>query len=215
MSQAAKPALQSRSRKTRDQLLSALESLLRERDFADIGVSDIAQEAGVSPASIYRRFDNKDGFIPVLFELYLKRLEEATQADGAQLDIEGLDLHSVLMAVAKVGISQLRSQAHIVRAIMLHGLRRADLIQDYTKQYVSMTLSSIQGILTHFDADIHREDKDTSARMLAYYFNTILVNRIIYEGYTPDFGLKLSDNALAAEIADFAFGYLTVAGTKL
>lgn len=215
MSQAAKPAHQSRSKKTRDKLLNALESLLRHHDFADIGVADIAREAGVSPASIYRRFDSKDGFIPVLFELYLARLSEATSADSARLEIEGMDLRSVLVAVAKVGARQLRGQAHIVRAIMLHGLRRADLINEYTEQYVNMTLNSIKGILAHFDADILRGDKDTAARMLAYYFNTILVNRIIYEGYTPDFGLKLSDDALAIEIADFAYGYLTLSGPKL
>ncbi|WP_262693406.1 TetR/AcrR family transcriptional regulator [Kordiimonas aquimaris] len=209
MSQAAKPAHQFRSRKTRDKLLNALENLLHKHDFGDIGVSDIAKEAGVSPASIYRRFDSKDGFIPVLFELYLARLSDVTQSDGAQLDIEGLDLRTVLVALAKVGITQIKSQAHILRAIMLHGLRRAGLIEEYTEQYVEMTLHSMQGILAHFQADIHRKDIDTAARMLAYYFNNILITRIIYAGYTPDFGLVLSDDEFAEEIADFAYGYLT------
>lgn len=209
MSQAAKPAHQIRSRKTRDKLLNALENLLHKHDFGDIGVSDIAKEAGVSPASIYRRFDSKDGFIPVLFELYLARLSDVTQSDQARLDIEGLDLRRVLIAMAKVGIAQIKSQAHILRAVMLHGIRRAELIKEYTDQYVEMTLQSMQGIIEHFHADIRRKDRDTTARMLAYYFNNILITRIIYAGYTPDFGLTLSDDAFAEEIADFAYGYLT------
>ncbi|MEO1136821.1 MAG: TetR/AcrR family transcriptional regulator, partial [Pseudomonadota bacterium] len=84
MSQGAKPAVQARSRETRDQLMKALEALLRQKEFDEIGVAEIAAAAGVSPASVYRRYDKKDGFIPALFEFYHERLLDWSASPAAQ-----------------------------------------------------------------------------------------------------------------------------------
>lgn len=54
---------QDRSRHTEQVLLDAALQLFRERGFEAITVGDIASRAGVAPASIYRRFGDKEGLL--------------------------------------------------------------------------------------------------------------------------------------------------------
>ena len=82
----AKPALQTRSQQTRDKLVAALERLLRNKPFEQISVAEIAQEAGVSVGAVYTRFENKDAFIPVLFDLYKARLQDHASDQKAEAE---------------------------------------------------------------------------------------------------------------------------------
>lgn len=214
MSQAAKKVHQSRSAKTRDKLLNALEELLKEKDFADIGVAEIAAKAGVSPASIYRRFDKKQGFIAVLFDLYLQRMQEWVSSPGAQLDIEGLSLREALRQIARQAWRQLAEQAHIMRAILLHGRQHLSLMGDEGDSYEAAMLGGMQAIIAFYANDVKREDHDKAARMLAYYFNTILIERGLYPEQTTEWTQAIPDEAFLDEIADFAFGYLTIADAR-
>jgi AcrR family transcriptional regulator len=74
---------QKRSRETAGRLLEAAESVLEKRGLKGASVPEIARRAGVSPASIYRRFVDKDGLLREVFERFFER---AIQANDAALD---------------------------------------------------------------------------------------------------------------------------------
>ncbi|GAB6888690.1 hypothetical protein JCM13304A_21890 [Desulfothermus okinawensis JCM 13304] len=74
--------------KRRELILEAATHLFSTRNFSEIGMRDIAEEAGISPASIYRYFPNRDA---ILLEVLgqdinegrlrqLKRLEEGANS---------------------------------------------------------------------------------------------------------------------------------------
>lgn len=67
------PARQARSRLTADRILDALHLLLRERPLQAITVSEILNEAQVSPSSFYRRFRDREAAFTALID----RVEEA------------------------------------------------------------------------------------------------------------------------------------------
>jgi len=210
MSQGAKKTHQKRSRQTRDKLLNALENLLREQDFADISVTEIAAAAGVSPASIYRRFDGKKGFIPVLFDLYLQRLEEWSQSAEARLELgENCTLHEALYRVALTGWHQIQMQAHIMRAVHLHGRSHLGLMNGKDGAYEESTLDAMRMLIELFAHEIKRRDKDKTARMLAYYLNNIMLEKGLFGDKGAVFGIAFGEEAFVREIADFAYGYLT------
>lgn len=207
MSQGARKTHQKRSRDTRDKLLKALENLLLEKDFADISVAEIAASAGVSAASIYRRFDKKEGFIPVLFDLYLERLNEWASSPEAQLQVDPTDLHGALREIANQAWQQLTSQVHIMRAIHIHARRHIHLVGDKFTAFEDAMLQSMRLVLSLFEGQYTRPNSEKTARMMAYYFNNILLEKGLFgkEGAhfdTPD------DRAFTDEIADFAYGYL-------
>lgn len=208
MSQGARETHQKRSRETRDKLLSALEKLLREKDFADIGVGEIAALAGVSPASVYRRFDKKQGFIPVLFELYLERLSDWAGNPEAQVNLEGCDLRTALAQVANGAWRQLQQQSHLMRAIFLHGRAHLALLGEKGDEYEDMMLQAMRSVLELYKKDIKRTDLDKAARMLAYYLNNIFLERGLFKGQTGTWTDTLPDAQFVREAADFAYGYL-------
>lgn len=188
--------------------MNALENLLREKDFDEIGVGEIAAKAGVSPASVYRRFDKKQGFIPVLFELYLKRLSEWGMSPQAQLTLEGCTLREALQKMAHIAWQQVTQQTHILRAIHLHGRRHLDLLGLAGDQFESAMLDAMKAILGLYKADIVRKDHDTAARMLAYYFNSIFLERGLFKDQSGDWAKTIEDTDFTNEVADFAYGYL-------
>ena len=62
---------QDRSRRTEQTLLDAALTLFRERDADTVTVGEIALAAGVAPATIYRRFGDKQGLLKEVFTSFI------------------------------------------------------------------------------------------------------------------------------------------------
>jgi AcrR family transcriptional regulator len=209
-SQGAKKTHQRRSEQTRDALLMALEGLLKEKDFDDISVNEIAAHAGVSAASIYRRFDKKVGFLPVLLDLYLERLNEWAVSEDAQLNLEGMPLRQALRQITRANWHQITDQAHIMRAIHIYGRKHGKAVQDQFEGLESAMLSSLKAIIALYTDEITQNDHAKAAGMLAYYFNNIYIERALFKDDSPAFELDITDEEFCDQIADFAYGYLTI-----
>ena len=212
MSQGAKSTFQARSRATRDKLIAALEELLKTKQFDDISVAEIAAKAGVSPASIYRRFENKDAFIPVLFELYQRRIEDWTASPEAKFDpAEAPTLRDALRQIALIALRQLGQQRHILRAVHIYAHLRPDLIGQEWRALQTRMVASFSALLTLYRAEIKRADMATAAGMTAYFINTIFIERGLFwdADDVARWQLPEAGEAFAAEVADFVYGYLT------
>jgi len=211
MSQGEKTAKQSRSKHTRDKLVTALERLLRQKRFADITAIDIAREAGVSAGSIYRRFENKDGLLQVLYELYRHRLDAAAaQARRAPVNVGGLSLRSALRQIAWQAWTQLVSDAPLLREVYLQARLRSDQLGEGWDRFQTDSLDGIRALLDAYGDEITQPDLDVAGAMIAHHFNTALIDRALFRDAAPDWGLSLDNRAFANQIADFAYGYLTV-----
>ncbi|MFW6178504.1 MAG: TetR/AcrR family transcriptional regulator [Desulfohalobiaceae bacterium] len=67
----------------KDLILDAAVQLFSQRPFAEIGMRDIAQEAGISPASIYRYFPSRDA---ILLEVLGQDIQEGEQKQLQRLE---------------------------------------------------------------------------------------------------------------------------------
>ncbi len=210
MSKGSKPAVQKRSRKTRDQIIEALDRLLRIKEFDQISVTELAEEAGVSPGSIYRRFEG--GLIPVLFELCRDRIERRADEPQAQIDASAaVGLRVVLRLAAAAVWGQLSSCPHVYRAAHLQARLRPDLIGDAWKALEDSSLQSFRDIIAAFPDEVRRRDLDRAAAMVAYHFNTVFIERGLFADRSPNWrGLPDSDG-FARDVADFAYGFLITA----
>jgi AcrR family transcriptional regulator len=70
---------QERGRVRVEALLDALESLIAERDFDEIGYYDIVQRAGMSAASVYHFFPSKDAVFMALAERYFNHFQASAE----------------------------------------------------------------------------------------------------------------------------------------
>ena len=208
-----KKAKQDRSRRTREVLLVALEELLKERPFEDIGVVEIADKANVSTASIYRRFDKRDGLIPALFDLYVQRMQEWYQQESVTNELhiiasEGLSLRSFINANVRLLIRLIRDLKHLSRPMFIYGRMRPDLISNKVVHQLQSALENSRQILEQYRDEIKKEDLRRSAQFITYFFQTVPYDYILFRDETVLPGLELSDEIFARELSDFIYGYL-------
>ncbi len=64
---------QKRREQKKQQILRSLHNMIMNRNFQEIGVREIAKEAGVSPASIYNFFGSKEELAKQIFYHLMKK----------------------------------------------------------------------------------------------------------------------------------------------
>jgi AcrR family transcriptional regulator len=208
MKQGSKPAVQERSRQTRDRIVDALERLLRKRDFGDLSVADLAEEAEVSPGAIYRRFEG--GLLPVLFELYRVTLERRVRAPAADIDVAAAgELRAALRAAARAMSAQLSEHAHVYRAVYLYARLRPDVPSEAPSQVEALALSGVRDLLKAFRTEVKRGDLERATATVAYFFNPSFLERVLFPERTPKWPKLVTKDAFAVEMAELAYGYLT------
>lgn len=207
MKKGSKPALQRRSRQTRDSIVDALERLLREKDFAEISVGDLAEEAGVSPGAIYRRFEG--GLVPVLLELSRVTVERRAASPAAQLDVEKIpNLREALRQVARIAWEQMRAHPHVYRAAFLHARLRPELVGEQRTDLEGQVFGGIRAILDAYRNEVGHTDLDRAAAMVAYVLNTMLVEHALFDDATPRWKALPRRASFADEMAAVAYAYL-------
>ncbi|WP_417494016.1 TetR/AcrR family transcriptional regulator [Maricaulis sp.] len=210
MSQGERPAKQSRSKLTRDKLVAALEHLLRQRSFEDISIADLAAEAGLSVGTVYRRFENRDALIPVIFELYAARVTQFAASPSGKLALEPEDgLRTALRQMVSQGWKFLTAEAHLVRAAHLYARLRPDLVGDEWEAFLEMAVASSLALIEHFGDEVSISGRREAAEIVTYLLNTSLIERALYPQDGPAFALTMSDEEFTAAMADAIYGYLT------
>ncbi|MFY0639026.1 TetR/AcrR family transcriptional regulator [Maricaulis maris] len=208
MSQGVRPTRQARSRETRDKLVQALDTCLRKKSFADITIAELAETAGLSVGAVYRRFENKDAFIPVIFELYRARLGEFTANEG-RLEIDpAIGLRATLRAACETGWSFLQRDGYLVRAAHLYARIRPDLIGDDWEEMLEMARESGRQLLRLFGDEVKRSDPEEAAQMFTYLMNTLPIERALYREEGAAVILTIPDAQFVSAISDTLYGYL-------
>lgn len=212
-SQGAKPAQQERSRKNRDNIVDAFEELLKEKPFEKISVADIATRADVAVGTLYRRFKNKDALVPIVFDLYKKRLEAWTAGEGRLMPSDDATLRDVIGMIVRGAWTILAREAHILRAVHILARTKPEIVGDdeYWDRMEDMAYRSFQPLMQAFPKEVKREDLDVAARMMTYFINAFFLERGLYGDESPAKGLKLSDDRFLSETTDMLYGYLSTA----
>lgn len=207
----ARPAEQARSIKTRQKLMDALETLLREKDFDAISVPDLAARAGVAVGTVYRRFENKEALIPLLFDLWKAR--SIAQREHAALDADTIartSLRALLRKQMRAAHRFVCEQSHILRAVHLQGRLRPELLGADWKQLWQDALAGNRAFLELVDSEVCRSDLDRAAEMMIYIANTALVEKALFGEDGAGYVMSAEGDAFADEIADLVFGYLVL-----
>ena len=109
------PTQQDRSRRTREKLVRAGQTLLQDRTLQEISIAEIAREAGVATGSFYRRFSDKDTFEVAVLEEALREGKELIQA----VYEKHTDVFELAVEVAQLTIERHVEFAPIYRAAIL------------------------------------------------------------------------------------------------
>jgi AcrR family transcriptional regulator len=218
MATGAKPAVQTRSQRSRDAIVEALDGLLREKEFAEIGVAEIAARAGVSAATLYQRFSNKDAAVSILLELYMRRVADWSRSPegGVANVLAAPTLRDALLALGAATWRQADALGHVMRPAYLYSRLRPDLLGAEWAERLKQAQAGFQALLERHRAEIRRRDLPKAAGMVAGLYNMMLVGLLLHRedlaGDSSGHGLWSAD-AFADEMADVVTGYLATPET--
>lgn len=201
----AKPANQGRSREKRDRILAAMDRLLRKKAFSEIGVADLAAEAGVPAATIYQRFSNRDATASVLLELYLRRVEDWARRSRSDRGTKA-PLREALRAVARDALRQIDELGHIMRPAYLYSRHRPDLVGAEWARLERLALEGFRNFLEKRADEIRVDDLDEAAGLLASFYNLMLLGPLLHDA--SPWPAMNDPERYASLLADMAYRYL-------
>lgn len=161
------PPVQERSRKTLERLLDSAEFILARHGLEGATLPRIAAHARLSPASVYRRFRDKDALMAAVFERLIKR---SSAGSAAAVNPE---------AVRHLGLEQFSSNiiAGMIRSYRTDaGLSRATL--QYSEQ--------------HWNANSVRNARDSETRSFQQMVGTFMIWRDQIKHPQPELGIRFA-----------------------
>lgn len=203
-----RPPQQKRSARTEDKLLGAALRVLDRDGLDGATVPRIAAEARLSPASIYRRFADKDD----LLRLTLLRLLDAANAHNAE------HLHSLLIretlletAEALVGtlLRQHRQHPQLLRALvrLLEAAPDSPFATEAKARLAANFAHSAEVLLRHRESIRHPEP-ERAARFAVLSVTSAIELAALGQHSLWHVALPLSDKAFTAELARQMVAYL-------
>jgi len=184
-SEGVREAKQARSRKTRDKLIAAMDSLLKEKSFDEIGVAEIARRAGCAVGSVYRRFENKDAFIPVLIELTAQRMGQRMREMGPlRLHRDG-SLEADLKEVARRAWTILEAEAHLLRLAHQQSRLENPVCDSAVPAMMDGVRQAIEASLRQRAPEHGESERATAARWAAYLLVTPMMEKALYPDRAP------------------------------
>ena len=209
-----KPARQDRSRATEARLLQAAEEVLAERGLERAAIPEIAQRAGVSPASIYRRFTDKDGLLREVFERFFAR---SIQSNETALDPEHWRCRSLEASVRALiaGMVAVYSQKRgLLRAVIAYGEQHPSAaFRRRTAELRKRSVAAIERIVLLHAGEIKHPNPER-----AVHFGMQLVALALKEHIVPASAKSahdaLTDEELATELSRMFLGYLRSGGRR-
>lgn len=172
--------LRARERETRRNLIiDAAIKLFATRPFKQVGMRDIAAEAGLSPASIYRYFSDRDA----LFVEALSRGSEAIEAKIEEITTGGLNQEIEQVAVQFVDyLMEHDSFFQMMTHFMIDGGMTEDALERFN--------ATERNLLRAFDELFERAGAKGKVRLISHAFfaalNGILITFRNYPGRSKD-----------------------------
>jgi AcrR family transcriptional regulator len=199
---------QARTQKSLERLLDVAEVLLRDKNFDDIHVREIALRADTSVAAFYRRFTDKDALLHALHE---RRCEEAfATADDALSPArwQGATIAEILNTIFPFMIDVVHSNEGLDRAIYQRAMSD-ELMRERSMKLHRYVVAGISELLIERAAEIHHPDPG-----MAVSFALIQATALLFHYYTAgirDIGSSpMSDAQVARELTTSCLAYLGV-----
>lgn len=151
---AARPRRQARGQQRIEQILHAAAVVFAERGYDAATTNAIAQQAGISPGSLYQFFKNKDDIAGALAGHYAGRLAELRAEVFARSDLDTADLDELVSALlgplVAFNLAHPGFKALFARTDMPDGLRNAvapvhEAIHQRVAELVGLRLPHLPG----------------------------------------------------------------------
>ncbi len=203
---------QQRSRDTRKKILVALERLLENHFFEQITTRQLASEAGVAPATLYRRFQDKNALLPALYRRYDLRLNGWGKAlwDEEQRR-RHTSVEERVTHVVRQHVNFFRDNEPILRTIYLYLRLHPDI--ELGVSAAGRRASYLEILTPIFEAlGVQGQEPPDEARIKLFclVLITSINERALFPTATPARTLELSDEDFITELSWNLVAYLVM-----
>lgn len=202
-----KPPRQDRSRDTQLRFVEAAQRLLaRGKAFADLGVAELAKEAGSSVGAFYSRFRDKEALLHVL-QIELNREGSATGAETFRIgQSAAFPLDMLVRGFVTLAVSTYRQQLGLRRAILVEMSHNAELRARATELSRETCEGLVELVAARFPGAPRPRVIDVVdvAHRMVY---GLLDQRLLFSPSSPT-ARELSDQVLVDELTAAIHAYL-------
>jgi len=135
---------QARSRKTHDQLIAAARDILNERGLDAATVPRVADRAGLSPASVYRRFPSKDALMRAVLLGTLESLDANAAAKLTPELAQRYSLRQFAEMAVRNSLAHQRKNGKMLRALLQFVLNHPSAA--FRKRVAELNIRSVQRV---------------------------------------------------------------------
>jgi AcrR family transcriptional regulator len=205
---------QARSRTTERRLLDAVEVVLERYGADGVTVARVARQAQLSPASVYRRFRDKNDLLAAVFARFgeINRQELERKIDTEQLRLMGIRtftqnwIHSMIQGF--------RTRTGLIRASVLYAQQHPQVAFVRRKAEVETELFGKMVDLFLLWRDEIRHPNPAEAVRFAMVSVALVLRELIIFGHAPMFErlTPVSDDRLREELPQLFLRYLGIEG---
>ncbi len=203
---------QARSQDTQERLLSALVSLLEEKFFEQITIRDLAQHAGVSSGTIYRRFKDKDALLPVLYERLNRDMQGWSASCWAEFDRSSAkSVTEYLRHLVNEHVRFYRQHVAVLRTVYLYMRLRGELsLEDVDAQRRAMYEALLAPVLSALGAEGRVAPHSAQIKLLILVLISSINEYMLFGHLKPVRTLGLRDEEFVEELSHVLGRYLGV-----
>ncbi|WP_285164899.1 TetR/AcrR family transcriptional regulator [Shewanella goraebulensis] len=201
---------QKRSQETHDKFLVSLQNALKVKYFEHISIKELAEGAGVSVGTFYRRFENKEALLPLLYDAFGKEL-------GQWIDqMESAECHTLEQQVTLLCRSTndfLDARKSVFRTIHLNARLHSDTMFANPTLDRNEAYSRLSNLLLKFSPDNNDSiqvdlKKQQAADMAIYMLINSLLDKILYPSLTPAIACSMDQETFVTELPQMLLNYL-------
>jgi AcrR family transcriptional regulator len=181
-SRAEHPPRQARSRESLRRLLDAAEAVLERHGLDGATLPRIARAASVSPASVYRRFRDKDALIAAVFRRFSEvQSDEAERPLDAEV-IRKAGLEAIVRQWTGALVSAYQARPGLMRATMEYGRRHPELafIRRQT-ELEARNFDRMASVLLLLRDEIRHPQPELAVRWAMLLAGAVLQQRLLFD----------------------------------
>jgi AcrR family transcriptional regulator len=176
------PPQQARSRETLRRMLDAAEVVLAKYGAEGATLPRIAKEARLSPASVYRRFRDKDALMRAVFRRFSERSQESVQAEFDPESVRTIGLAPFARRVIQGMVKGFRANAALSRAAVQYSERHPKV--DFVRRSAESEARSFQVMVDTFliwRDEIPHPDPEHAIRFAFLVVACVLKDLILFD----------------------------------
>lgn len=200
-------AVQKRSQKTTEKILSAAEKMLNHNPYSNITIPALVKEANVSVGGFYGRFNSREELLDEIYQRYRLRRDEQIQSVIAMTRIPEA-LQDRLHTVASLFVNLHSNDVGVLRSLLINNWLKIDATPD---EQIDIEISKHLDNLSEFLAGDNPNLKNdmTTVRKSLSYLISLSKDHIVVKPSSKEVLNTLNLSELISDIRTMTYALLT------